>query len=334
MRHSEQFGKVQDALSKAQAEFPQIDKNQEVEVKGRDGNFLYKFKYADLTEIVNKTRPSLSKNGISYTQSVDDFPVLGICFFTRLMCGGEWMDTGLIPAKQVMNCSSMKDVAAIATYGKRLSLSEALGVAADDDMDAPDDLKTQAQPSGGRQSQNQGGYKPKNNNTSAPPQKQNQQPQNNQKPSGQVQFISEDQHETIANLMIKHSLDGQDIENFFLTGFNVKPDQVTFAQADYLIKMLSVDMFSSLDLKLASEDIKTKREAKNQDPADFVIDVKLVGSNSALAGKKVRELAEPVLKGLTDSFDKALKDDPKNPIAKELIEASFKIKAFLKSVGV
>lgn len=177
------------------------------------------------------------------------------------------------------------------------------------------------------------GYKPnnQNKNQSAPPQKQNNQ---NTKPQSHPTFITEDQHETIANLMIRHSLDGIDIENFFLTGFNVKPDQVTFAQADYLIKMLSVDMFTSLDLKLASEDLKTKREARNQDPADFVIDAKVVGPNSPAAGKKVRELAEPVLKSLIDSFDKALKENPQNPIAKELFEASLKIKAFLKSVGV
>lgn len=178
--------------------------------------------------------------------------------------------------------------------------------------------------------QNQGGYKPKNNNTSAPPQQQNQQ---NQKP----QLISEDQHEQIANLMIKHSLDGKDIENFFLTGFNVKLDQVTFAQADYLIKMLSVDMFSSLDLSMAASDLKTKREARNQtqtqpDPADFVIQLKreYVEYN----GKKVRHLSEPQLKTLVAWTDAEVSKDPKPEDYKQLFELNFKIKAFLKSVGV
>lgn len=338
MRHTEQFEKVMEALAKAQSEFPQIDKNQEVEVKEKGtGKLLYKFQYADLTEIVNKTRPALSKNGISYTQSIALFPDVGVCYFTRLMCGGQWLDTGLIPAKQVLSCGSMKDTAAIATYGKRLSLSEALGVAADDDMDAPESPKEQPQPSAGRTGQNQQGGSISKQTAGQSGPKSNQSNQSNS--TGQTSNtpppkMTEDQSEQIANLMIKHSLDGKDVENFFLTAFAVKTDAVTFGQADYLIKMLAVDVFSSLDLSLAAGDLKTKREARNQDPADYVIDDRILSEGSLFKGKKLRQIDEKSLKAFIEATDQDLKAEPKPPEYKLIYEANFKAKSFLKSMGV
>lgn len=124
------------AFAQAQGEFQPIEKNQEVEVK-KDGKILYKFKYADLTEIINKTRPALSKHGISYTQNYKKVPDLGMGFVTTLMhSSGQWADSGFIPC-EIPAKIHMKDVAGYTTYGKRLSLSEALGVSADEDFDAP-----------------------------------------------------------------------------------------------------------------------------------------------------------------------------------------------------
>ncbi len=324
---TEKFSKLTTALSKAQAEFPMIDKNQEVEVKNNAGNLIYKFTYADLTEIIAKTRPSLTKHGISYTQSIKDVQILGVCFFTRLMFEDEYMDTGLIPASQIIKATGMKDVAAIATYGKRLSLSEALGVAADDDMDAPQDKGSTAQPSGGRQAQNQGqgSHNKQNNNSKGP----NQNNSNVAPPK-----MTEDQSETIANLMIKHSLDGAAIENYFMTGFAVKPDAVTAAQADYLIKLLSVDIYSELDLKISAEDLKTKREARNVDPADYIMDDRILAADSIFKGKKLRQIDEKSLKAFIAATDDDLKTNPKSEFFKLIFEANFKAKAFLKSMGV
>lgn len=146
--------------------------------------------------------------------------------------------------------------------------------------------------------------------------------------------MTEDQSEQIANLMIKHSLDGKDIENFFLTAFAAKTDAVTFGQADYLIKMLAVDVFSSLDLSLAAGDLKAKREARNQDPADYVIDDRILSEGYLFKGKKLRQIDEKSIKAFIEATDQDLKSEPKPPEYKLIFEANFKAKSFLKSMGV
>lgn len=136
MKTSDQTNELFAAIARAQSEFPAIPKNQEVEVK-KDGRSLYKFKYADLTQIIDSTRPCLTKNGISFTQSMVRDDLLGMGFVTRLMhSSGQWCETGFVPAV-LSERSGMKDVAGVTTYGKRLSLSQALGVSADEDIDAP-----------------------------------------------------------------------------------------------------------------------------------------------------------------------------------------------------
>jgi hypothetical protein len=129
------------ALAQAQGEFPPIVKNQEVEVK-KDGRLLYKFKFADLSEIIYKIRPVLSKHGLSFTQSISQQDGIGLCYTTRIMhSSGHDLVTGIIPI--VINDNyGMKEIAGVSTYGKRLSLSAAFGICADDDMDAPQDKDT------------------------------------------------------------------------------------------------------------------------------------------------------------------------------------------------
>jgi hypothetical protein len=135
---SPQINELLTAFAKAQGEFPVIPKNKEVTVRNKENTRnLYSFKYADLTEIIDCTRPSLTKHALSFTQSLMDIEKLGLGFVTRIMhASGQWMDTGFIPAT-ISNNAAMKDIAGLATYGKRLSLSEALGISADDDIDAP-----------------------------------------------------------------------------------------------------------------------------------------------------------------------------------------------------
>lgn len=125
------------AICKAQGEFPSIPKNRTVDVKSREGKFLYSFDYADLAQIITSVRPTLMANGLSFTQSLTKTENMGLGYVTRIMhLSGQWLDTGFVPAILSEN-SIMKDVAGNVTYGKRLSLSEALGVSADDDIDAP-----------------------------------------------------------------------------------------------------------------------------------------------------------------------------------------------------
>lgn len=119
------------ALAKAQGEFPVIPKDSEVEVKSKEGKTLYKYKYADLTTIISATRPAMSKAGLSFTQGV----VPGGFVTTIMHESGEELVTGFIPCSVPTN-ADMKQVAGLITYVKRISLTAALGVSADEDVDA------------------------------------------------------------------------------------------------------------------------------------------------------------------------------------------------------
>ena len=131
MDHSEKTEELATALAKAQGEFPAIHKNQEVEVK-KEGRLLYKFRYADLTQIIDHIRPVLAKNGLSFTQRI----IEGFYITKIFHSSGQWIITGHIPIN-INDRMGMKDIAGACTYGKRLSLSSAFGVSADEDVDAP-----------------------------------------------------------------------------------------------------------------------------------------------------------------------------------------------------
>jgi len=125
--------KLADALAKAQGEFPVIPKDSLVIVytKEKPKSELYRYKYADLTTIISCTRPAMSKNGLSFTQGV----VPG-GFSTLIMhMSGQKIHTGFVPCDIPKN-ADMKQVAGLITYVKRISLTAALGVSADEDVDA------------------------------------------------------------------------------------------------------------------------------------------------------------------------------------------------------
>lgn len=127
--------KLFEAFSAAQGEFPTIPKNSEVTVKDRAGKFLYSYKYADLTEIISSTRPALAKHGISFTQDYKFVEGLGHGIVTTILYkSGESFDSGFVPCE--VKGMNMKDVAGQFTYGKRISLTAALGISADEDVDA------------------------------------------------------------------------------------------------------------------------------------------------------------------------------------------------------
>lgn len=133
VQHSVQsIDKLADALAKAQGEFQPIPKDSEVEVKNKEGNrVLYKYKYADLTTIIDKTRPALNKHGLSFTQGF----VRGGVVTTLMHSSGQTLECGFIPC-DIPKGADYKQVAGAVTYVKRISLTAALGVSADEDVDA------------------------------------------------------------------------------------------------------------------------------------------------------------------------------------------------------
>ena len=122
------------ALAKAQGEFKPIEKNRNVTIPTKAGG-SYKFRYADLEEIIAKTRPALSANGLALIQTIEhgqNGPLLSC----KLMhaAGGMVSSETLIPSAREM-AGDPKAFGAAITYYRRYMVTAMLGVAADDDLD-------------------------------------------------------------------------------------------------------------------------------------------------------------------------------------------------------
>lgn len=114
------------ALAKAQGEFKPAVFDCE--------NPHYRSKYASLASVVESVRGSLSKYGLSFSQSVESISTDGKIFlFTSLYhSSGEYI-VNKIPVLLVKQ--DMQGLGSAITYAKRYGLSAMLGVVADADDD-------------------------------------------------------------------------------------------------------------------------------------------------------------------------------------------------------
>lgn len=137
------------ALAKAQGEFKPIEKNREVEITTKAG-YKYKFRYADLEEIIAKTRPALSANGLALIQTVEHGQN-GQLLTCKLMHASGGIITSEVPIPSAREYGGdPKGFGAAITYFRRYMVTAMLGVAADDDLDADGQEagQHQAQPTG------------------------------------------------------------------------------------------------------------------------------------------------------------------------------------------
>ena len=124
------------ALAKAQGEFPEIPKNREVQIPTRSGPG-YKFKYADLQQIIAKTKPCLSKYGLAVMQLVQDGDD-GATKITTMLTHAEG---GMVSSTKTLPPASDNDpktMGGLLTYYRRYTYSAMIGVSADDDLDERD----------------------------------------------------------------------------------------------------------------------------------------------------------------------------------------------------
>lgn len=122
------------AFAKAQGAFQSIVKNRAVKIKALNKNNVwieFEFRYADLQEIQNKTRPALSANGLSTSSAI--LP----------QEGGTWLSYVLSHADGYQRHSEVfipynadeKKYGAAVSYYRRYMASAMLDIAADDDLD-------------------------------------------------------------------------------------------------------------------------------------------------------------------------------------------------------
>lgn len=113
------------ALAKAQAEFKVADKNQK--------NPFFKSNYADFQSVVGSSRPSLTKNGLSVTQTITVHAEGDQSLVTTLMhSSGEWIKSASRISPQKTDIQSFSSYI---TYLKRISYASLVGVVAGDEDD-------------------------------------------------------------------------------------------------------------------------------------------------------------------------------------------------------
>lgn len=121
------------ALAAAQGQFQPIEKNRSVEIMMKTGG-KYRFRYADLEQILAKTRPALAANGLALFQLLETQPNNAV-----LRCELVHKDGGRVSSEVSIphphTVQDPKSFGAMVSYYRRYMVTAMLGVAADDDLD-------------------------------------------------------------------------------------------------------------------------------------------------------------------------------------------------------
>jgi hypothetical protein len=147
VRHSETFAAISAALAAANAEFPPIEKNKNVEVKMRNGG-TYWFSYATLDAILHAVRLPLAKNGLALMQAEVQHEVnvyddggrivavdRELMMETRLLhSSGEWF-ANTTPILIAEGDNAAQAHGSGASYARRYGVSALLCLASDEDDD-------------------------------------------------------------------------------------------------------------------------------------------------------------------------------------------------------
>jgi len=117
------------AVVKAKGEFPEIGKGASVNIKTKTGRTI-SYSYATLPSIHKAITPALTTNGLFVSDSVEEAGL-----YVRLWHeSGECLVSGPYPLPDTRD---EKAFGIAMTYGRRYLLTGLLGIAPDDDVDAP-----------------------------------------------------------------------------------------------------------------------------------------------------------------------------------------------------
>ncbi len=126
MLTSQDTGKLDAALAKAQGEFGAVTKDSQ--------NPHFKTMFAGLDSVVNAIRAALSANGVSHVQSVDEVGEGHHVVTTRIAHGGEWiLTTCPVMWEQSRGTNKAQAFGSGLTYARRYALMAAFGLAPEDD---------------------------------------------------------------------------------------------------------------------------------------------------------------------------------------------------------
>ena len=97
MKSSESIGNIALALAKFQGEVPNIAKNRTATIPGKDGKQGYKYKYADLSDIIDTCAPILAKHDLAAFNIVGGDGEAVMVKAIIVHKSGEWIESEAVP---------------------------------------------------------------------------------------------------------------------------------------------------------------------------------------------------------------------------------------------
>src|SRR5882724_11224949 len=138
-RSSESVAAIATALAKAQIELSNPEKAMIGTVYNARSDGPQSFRYASLSSGLDIIRKVLGGQQIAVTQTTDIDRASGTVNLTTLLLhtSGEWISSDW-PVCQLSETSAPRRMGAALTYARRYALFTMVGIAGEDDLDAPD----------------------------------------------------------------------------------------------------------------------------------------------------------------------------------------------------
>jgi hypothetical protein len=138
-RSSENVAAIATALAKAQTELSNPEKAMMGTIYNARTDNQQSFRYASLSSGLDIIRKVLGGHQIAVTQTTDIDRASGTVNLTTLLLhtSGEWLSSDW-PVCQLSETSAPRRMGAALTYARRYALFTMVGIAGEDDLDAPD----------------------------------------------------------------------------------------------------------------------------------------------------------------------------------------------------
>ena len=139
-RSSDSIASLAAALAKAQAELVNPEKSQVATMRSETGRGAEQtFRYAPLSSGLDIVRKTLGQHGIATIQTTAIDQTAGTVNLTTMLAhaSGEWIASDW-PVCAVSETATPHRMGAALTYARRYALFTLVGIAGEDDLDAPD----------------------------------------------------------------------------------------------------------------------------------------------------------------------------------------------------
>ena len=145
-RSSESVAAIATALAKAQTELSNPEKAMVGTVYNNRSDRPHSFRYASLSSGLDIVRKTLGGQQIAIAQTTDIDRASGTVNLTTILLhtSGEWISSDW-PVCQLSETSAPRRMGAALTYARRYALFTMVGIAGEDDLDAPDLINDQPQ---------------------------------------------------------------------------------------------------------------------------------------------------------------------------------------------